>query len=439
VVHIVADNDLAGFLRARRIALDLKSAGIPVKVWRSKTDGKGDDIVEHFAAGGTYEDLRPLRKSEIDAAETEGKSAGDDSLTGWELSDLTPYLDGTYQAEQPTVGRREDGTCLFYKGRVNGLHGPSEGGKSWVALVVCMQEIKAGHSVLYIDYEDTEGGVASRLLELGCAPGEVLERFRYISPEARISEAAKAMLEPIVSLMTLVVIDAATESLAAEGLSSNQDVEIADFYALLPRWVARQGPAVVLIDHSPKDAETHGNGQTGSQHKRSAMQGASYLVEPVRRLAKGRADGTSRLRVSKDRPGGVREHSIPNPHGLELFADFTLDASDPEALDASLTMQLALDVSDNGDVKAAEVKSKMTRALRDAREPLSKTKLLKATRALGAKFDDGDAAAWLDQLVEGGYLNHSKGARSSDLYSFVKPFTVVEVATEDDVDNEDSS
>ena len=53
-------------------------------------------------------------------------------------------LSGTVTRPLPTVGRRSDGTCLFYPHRVNTIFGESGDGKSFVGQEVARQEITAG-------------------------------------------------------------------------------------------------------------------------------------------------------------------------------------------------------------------------------------------------------------------------------------------------------
>lgn len=75
MVNIVADNDLAGFLRARAVAVSLKRREIPYTVWRSATSGKGDDIVDHLAALKSQAELRPLTAEEVRRAEASAKDS----------------------------------------------------------------------------------------------------------------------------------------------------------------------------------------------------------------------------------------------------------------------------------------------------------------------------------------------------------------------------
>ncbi|MGH3800864.1 MAG: bifunctional DNA primase/polymerase, partial [Pseudonocardiaceae bacterium] len=70
--------------------------------------------------------------------------------TTWWPRDLGPTLSGEQAEPAPTVLARQDSNCLFYAGKVNGILGESESGKTWVLLAAVVQELDAGHAVLYV-------------------------------------------------------------------------------------------------------------------------------------------------------------------------------------------------------------------------------------------------------------------------------------------------
>jgi archaellum biogenesis ATPase FlaH len=232
-------------------------------------------------------------------------------VTSWMHVDMS-RLSG--ELAKPSVGRREDGAPLFYAGKVNTVFGDSEGGKSWICLLACAQELKAGRAVVYLDYEDDADSILSRLIILGVprATLEDAERFLYFKlHDGMTDEAFEQYATPYSSeagsragfwTASLVVIDAMTEALAADGLSSNSDVDVAGWFSRFARRIAAEGPAVVLIDHMNLGDKTR---VTGSQHKKSAVDGLSVRVKKGKAFAPG-ISGHSDLYVSKDRNGGVR-------------------------------------------------------------------------------------------------------------------------------------
>ena len=72
LVRVWADNDEPGYAHARKVYGALTAAGIPTKIVRSATDGKGDDAVDHLAAGFSLAQVvdvlpEPLRPPGADA------------------------------------------------------------------------------------------------------------------------------------------------------------------------------------------------------------------------------------------------------------------------------------------------------------------------------------------------------------------------------------
>jgi hypothetical protein len=52
---------------------------------------------------------------------------------------------------------------------------------------------------------------------------------------------------------------------------------VASWLELLPRWAARLGAAVLVLDHVVKNVETRGRWATGSQHKLAGLDGVPSL------------------------------------------------------------------------------------------------------------------------------------------------------------------
>ncbi len=106
--------------------------------------------------------------------------AQDEPGASWAAVDLADTLrglqDGSVARLAPSVGDIGDSHHLFYRGKVNGVAGDSNGGKSWLALAVCTQAI-ATATVVYVDLEDDQLGTVERLVDLGADPEAILNRF----------------------------------------------------------------------------------------------------------------------------------------------------------------------------------------------------------------------------------------------------------------------
>src|SRR5664280_1143696 len=206
-------------------------------------------------------------------------------LSSWLPIDLEPVFRGEYSAPVPTVLERNDGVFVFYSSAVNSLVGESGSCKTWVALIAIEQELHLGHHVMLIDYEGDRQSIVNRLRELGITDDQMRGRFSYVQPDRKFTDTDQArVFEECIEergVPSLVIIDGLTEAFAQAGLNPNEGVDVANYFAGAPKWFAHQGAAVVLIDHVTKNAESRNGYAIGSQHKKSAITGAMYVVEVV--------------------------------------------------------------------------------------------------------------------------------------------------------------
>ncbi|MEV6014689.1 DnaB-like helicase N-terminal domain-containing protein [Streptomyces sp. NPDC051997] len=364
-----------------------------------------------------------VREKITEAAQPRTTSAGDP--TGWDFSDLTPVLDGTHKPAQPIVGARDDGIGLFYPGRVNGIQGESEAGKSWVALVSCLTEINRGNHVVYLDFEDSEEGVVSRMLLIGATPHDIHERFHYVRPGSTPTPSAlRAFIARIGDLQpTLIIVDGVTEAMVMMGLELKENTEIAKFGRMLLRPLADTGAAVVPLDHVVKNNESRGRYALGGVHKLNAVDGVQYMLEAVRPFGIN-TEGRSRLRIAKDRPAQIRRHALPggrNP--MHWFADLVIRSEGDTFAEAHLYPPIQH--TDDPQEEAA-VKDKAAQEEADIRdrEPAVLAALAKATEPMSkAALEElipGRASITrraLTRMVHDGRVVVEKGPRGAALHS----------------------
>lgn len=210
----------------------------------------------------------------------------------------------------PELLWRSDGQALLYPGAVHAVSGEPGCGKSWLALAGVAQVVRAGGHAVICDYEDTASTAASRLLSLGIDP-DAMERVSYFQISGPVSEVGRSWLVDLVARTSvrLVVLDSVAESLAAEGCSENDAVDVSTWMARLPRLLAHTGVAVLLVDHVTKDAGSRGRWARGSGAKLATIGGAAYLLSieiPFSRTASGIAT----LRLAKDRHGAVGQAGL---------------------------------------------------------------------------------------------------------------------------------
>lgn len=275
--------------------------------------GQGDFVAEEEWDRGLVGAIGEVQSrptgSEQHAQQQRPEEAGE--YVDWTPQNPDAVLDGTYQRLVPTLLRRRDGHSLLYPGKTNAIHGESESGKSWIALIAVAEVLARPEGrVLYIDYEDDIQEIIGRLQALGVSKDVLTfeaDRFRYVQPQG--STKNKLNRDPVLRLVaqswTLVVVDAATESLSLEGLSGRDENEVAEWAARLPKRFARQGACALWIDHVVKDREGRGRFGIGSQHKMAVASGATYSVEVKEGMAPG-ARAELMMYVAKDRPGSVR-------------------------------------------------------------------------------------------------------------------------------------
>lgn len=308
---------------------------------------------------------------------------------------------GIVDRPRPTIGVLSDDQALFYVGKVNGIHGESGCGKSWTALTCTAQELAGGEWVIYVDLEDDEVGLVSRLLDMGVEPDD-LARLMYLHPYERFDDnAADALTEAVREVMpSLVVVDSTGEAMALDGVQPNADEEVAGWFQRLPGRIARMGPAVIVLDHMAK-ADNGGLWPIGSQRKRAAISGAQYLQKSMTPFDKA-TPGAARLVCAKDRHGtyrvglAVAELQVDPLGGLDVTLQSAIAESPMPAAD-----RMMVRVARWIEAEAARTENfeyVLTGAVR---------------KAVQGKSEEIDRA--IARLVDGGYIRLEQRGRAKHL------------------------
>ncbi|OPC83046.1 hypothetical protein B4N89_20760 [Embleya scabrispora] len=333
----------------------------------------------------------------------------------WAPLDLTDVVAGKQLNAAPEFLQRDDGESLLYAGKIHSVSGESESGKTWLLLLACAQLIGAGGVVLYLDFEDSAEGIVGRLMALGIPADLILQGLRYCRPDIPIDDAARSVIGAVIERDRpgLCVVDGVTEAMNLHGLDPLDNKGAAQFYEAVPRFVARKGPAVAMIDHVVKDAEKRGRYAMGAQHKLAGIDGAAYLVEPIKPFGYG-AHGISRVRVAKDRPGRVREHAVG-----AVIGDLQMFSSEDRSVRVELRSPRPYDGppgSAGGTHRPTALMEKVSRIVEET-PGLSKASLEALT---GGKREAVRAA--MELLVREGFVVVEKGERNALVHRSARPY-----------------
>lgn len=231
----------------------------------------------------------------------------------WQPVDLAELLDPSRPRARPTVLKTPDGHGLFYRGRVNEIHGASGSGKSWAALAAAWQVIHDGGRVLWIDVHETPADSFAdrlRMLSLKDPQAEWVGKLDYVAPDATpLGRTAQSALRRSLDTARpeLVVMDSMTGFMTMHELDSMRREDVQKAHTML-KVLMSAGAAVLVIDHT-----NHGqaNGRaTGNERKTGAITGAAYSVRSVREMTP-QSGGRISLTLTRDRDGGVKEWAGP--------------------------------------------------------------------------------------------------------------------------------
>jgi hypothetical protein len=204
------------------------------------------------------------------------------------------------------------------------------------------------------------------------------------------------------------VIDGVTEAMSDIGLDPMSGTDVAAYYAGSPRWLARTGAAVALIDHVTKSQEGRGRWAIGSERKLSGLDGAAYGFEMIRPFGRGKT-GSVKITIAKDRCGHVRQHA--GPRGVIAIAELQ---SWP---DGGVTISFdPPETTDGGSFRPNYLMERLSTAI--TQSPGLTTRALRG--AVQGKSDAKDLA--LELLVSEGYVTIEPGPRGARLHHPKRPF-----------------
>lgn len=312
---------------------------------------------------------------------------------------------GIPQPEPPTICRRQDGHALFYTGRVNGLYGDPETAKSWIAQMAIVETLTNGKKAALIDADHNGPTTTTHRLQLLGAPIQALanpNQFRYYEPHDA-HDLEQTITQATTWAPHIAVLDSLGELLPMHGTSSNDNDEITNALRALANPLANNGACVITIDHLPKNQDARNSGYAiGGIAKKRAMDGALIHVETKTPAAPGQT-GRMTLKIEKDRPGKLREHSTGKYAGT-----FTLDSTRPNQTIATIDTETP--ITADGQFRPTGYMEKVSRYV----ENHDQATFNDIRDHIGGRLQTIKAA--IDALINEGWMTTLNGPRNSKLH-----------------------
>lgn len=193
---------------------------------------------------------------------------------------------------------RSDGATLFPIGKLHELFGQSSAGKTLLMMIAMLQQVCAGHRVLYCDFEDTlETFIDRYAVDLGIDIEPYIDAglLCYANPSEPPTD-----LSPLMAMnFRLVVVDSLSEVVAAVNDGSLKDGSLIKRLMGNLRKLATSGAAVVVIAHGSEKVDVPAS-SLGASEIRQSLTGQDVLLLE-RKPFDARTAGHSLIYIAKDR------------------------------------------------------------------------------------------------------------------------------------------
>jgi hypothetical protein len=341
-----------------------------------------------------------------DAIEFEGSAPPEDfEPHSWTPVDLIATVN--LPPEPPSI------SGLAYPGRRHVYSGEPETLKSWLVLILSVDEIHARHNVLYIDFNEMGGrDVLERLRALGLSDEQISERFIYIEPHEAMTDPG--VLADVTALIdardpSLVVLDAFTGALETHKLDPASGVDVQRFYRTVIDPLRAKGAALIVLDHLKKDPTNRGKFSIGSERKIGAAD-VHLGFEVIHPFGRGKT-GSAKITVHKDRPGYLRRPKC---------AEFELVSDSAGTITWTLTIT-NVEVNDERPFRPTFLMERVSRHLETHGEQPSRRSVQSVVKGNAKTLQLA-----IDLLVSEGYAEEGTGARNARPVRSVKPYREAE-------------
>lgn len=361
------------------------------------TPGEFDELIQNAAASQMEEShpeavqntgTMPVQAGSTPVASVQNGSmesheASKNASSSWRFEDLTQLASGVELPPTPTVFQREDGQGLFYRGAVNDLHGEPGCGKSMLAQIATAQELKQGHDVIYIDYEDSARNVVKRLLLLGVTGEAIVTHLHYVRPSAKPSSPTS--------------LDGWKETLAYADTAT-----------------------LAIIDG-------------GSMQKLALIDGISYSVDMTKPVGKG-VRGTIVIKSGKDRISEIEEHCAvswsSNGSHLREAARIEINSTDPKLMRVTIARPNMMPSEDRqtkrDDFRPTGLMERISRMLEDSLEEPNQSELFKALKEDGSGARTAVMSKAVSLLLQEGFVSNRSGRNNRSIFKSVRPYRQID-------------
>ena len=308
--------DVMAYEKPFREAEDAEDAALCAEGWRiwdkALAEVEAQDIARAeavWAEANPWEALkareRTVKDREItrrerrqDGYDSDDASAGEASA-GLTFADFGQEVTLLEAERLPSAFERCDGATILYEGVANIMFGEPSCCKSFVALMVAIQRLRAGRHVIWWDNEDKASTLAKRLQILKATDLIGCPELAFRTGDMQDSQTA--MFEALDFLARgngpgMVVVDSAT----AFGCPKD-GTDVAPWMKThIKPWI-NEGHTSLQVDHVPKQRKDRPSGAVGSFEKLSDIRGSALYVHG--RGWNQQQGGAVHLTVHKDAGG----------------------------------------------------------------------------------------------------------------------------------------
>ena len=147
---------------------------------------------------------------------------------------------------------------VLLKGMIHHFFGPSESGKTVLALWLIKRRVEARQRVVFFDAENGTRTIGERLQQMGADPDLLREYLVYLpfpslSLDARYRQAFEELLDQVKP--EAIFFDSWASFLSMAGLSENENSDVEHWDTAFTKMVKKRGITSAILDHVPHEGQ----------------------------------------------------------------------------------------------------------------------------------------------------------------------------------------